>query len=440
MRRVVKLVVALILVLVIRPFYADTQPARVCPALVQSALQRVERLCAGTGRNQICYGHSVLVAEPRFEIADALLSTPGDVTEIQNISRVQLFPMDVDLEQWGVALMRVQANLPDALPGQNVLFMLFGDVELTPDTSSELVSAETDESPEPVRAFRLRSGIGAPLCDSAPPDGLLIQTPHGVGRVELTLNGVDVNLGSTVFFRAQESGYLTVSTLEGAALVSAEDGESIAVAGSEVQIPLDEDLQASAPPMLPQPYDAEALMSLPLEALDRPVEVHPPLSSEEIEALHQAIEDGDLRSLLPENTPTATERPTSECQDASCSSQPTNTATHSGSTGSGGSGQTSDPLPTNTRPPNSPVPTNPPTSRPTDPPPPTNSPLPPPTDPPPPTAVPPTSAPPPTNCPGQSCNAPGQGGSCPGNSCNAPGQNKRTTATSIVTQSFKSTP
>jgi hypothetical protein len=320
--------------------------------------------------------------------------------------------------------MRVQANLPDALPGQNVLFLLFGDVELTPETSTELVSTESDEEPDPVSAFRLRSGIGAPLCDSAPPDGLLIQTPHGVGRVELSINGVDVSLGSTVFFTAQENDYLTVSALEGAALVSTEDGESIALAGSQVQIPLDEDLQAADAPMLPQPYDAETFDGLPLEALDRPVDVHPPLTDDEIDLIQQMVLDGNSLALLPENTPTATS--TSECTDTPCETAPSRTPTQSDS-GAQGLGEGGQPTSTRTpnaststtgatvRPTNTPQPTIPPTSRPTntpqptipptDPPPPTNTAVPP-TDPPPPTNLPPTDPSPPTDPPPTPTNCP----------------------------------
>src|SRR5690606_39690097 len=102
-------------VFIIRGGGVGTQTGGECPALVQGALQGVEQLCASTGRNQICYGNSVMVAEPRAEVSDVLLSFPGDITEIENISRVMLFPMDIDLGQWGVALMRIQANLPDTL-------------------------------------------------------------------------------------------------------------------------------------------------------------------------------------------------------------------------------------------------------------------------------------------------------------------------------------
>jgi hypothetical protein len=39
-----------------------------------------------------------------------------------------LQPLSGDI--WGVALMRLQANIPETLPGQNVTFLLFGDVEI----------------------------------------------------------------------------------------------------------------------------------------------------------------------------------------------------------------------------------------------------------------------------------------------------------------------
>ena len=326
MRRVLLLMVALVFFAILQTrhqaYTAAIQVAGLCPALVQDALSRVEQLCTDTGRNQICYGHSVLLAEPRPEIRDALLSTPGDITDIHNVNRVRLFPMDVDLGQWGVALMRVQANLPNSLPGQNVLFLLFGDVELAPEAASQFVSTNSTVPSEPVRAFRLRSGVGAPLCDDAPLDGLLIQTPHGVGRVELTINGVDLNLGSTVFFRAQESGYLTVSTLEGSALVSTEDGDSLALAGSQVQVPLNENMQPAAPPMLPEAYDLEALSHLPLAALERPVEIHSPLTDKEIEQVQQAILEGEVLTLLPEVKPEPTDHPIPDCPGDSCFAQP----------------------------------------------------------------------------------------------------------------------
>jgi hypothetical protein len=279
------LVLGLIITFIVHTRVADTQTTGVCPTLVQNALEQVEQLCAGTGRNQICYGNSVLVAEPRAEITDVLLSTPGDMTEIQNLSRVMLFPMDIDLGQWGVALMRVQANLPDTLPGQNVLFLLFGDVELTP----ELPQLILDNSQASVNAFRLRTGVTAPQCDAAPPDGIIIQTPHGAGRIELTLNGVDLSLGSTVYFSAQASGYLAVNTLEGSAQVNAAGIESYAPAGTVVYVPLNEDLTATAPPLLPQPYDATELNRLPLAALERPIRVHPPLLPEEVIAVQQTV-------------------------------------------------------------------------------------------------------------------------------------------------------
>jgi hypothetical protein len=338
------LLVGLVFIFIVHTHKADTQTTGLCPVLVQDALERVEQVCSGTGRNQICYGHSVLLAELRPDITDALLSFPGDTTEIYNINRVHLFPMNVDLGQWGVALLRVQANLPNNLPGQNVLFMLFGDVEFAPESSAQLVSTEPAESREPVRAFRLRTGVGAPLCDSAPPDGLLVQTPHGAGRVELTINGVELSLGSTVFFRAQENRYLTVSTVEGAALVHAAGGESIAHAGSEVQVPLDENLQPSAPPMLPQPYDAEALNSLPLAALERPVEVHPPLSPEEVLVIQQTVLDGDTCAFLLETTNAGAHQPPPNCIRSSRATQTARGGNNhvNANSGANGNGNSSD--------------------------------------------------------------------------------------------------
>lgn len=108
------------------------QDEETCPAIVQQALQAVDDLCALTGRNQVCYGHFLLSAAAREGVSASVLDSPGDMAGLSQIQSVQLYPMDPEAGTWGVALLRVQANIPDTLPGQNVTFLLFGDTELEP--------------------------------------------------------------------------------------------------------------------------------------------------------------------------------------------------------------------------------------------------------------------------------------------------------------------
>lgn len=102
-----------------------------CPAIVQQALQTVDDNCIQTGRNQACYGH--VAVEGLLSDAALRFERAGDIVDVAAISSISLGPMDVESGHWGMALLRLQADIPDTLPGQNVTLLAFGDVTLTPD-------------------------------------------------------------------------------------------------------------------------------------------------------------------------------------------------------------------------------------------------------------------------------------------------------------------
>jgi hypothetical protein len=207
--------------------------------------------------------------------------------------------MDETSSTWGVVMMRLQANLPDTLPGQNVTFLLFGDVELT-----SAVTEENSDEYTPMQAFYLATGLGDSQCAEAPESGLVVQTPDGVGEVAFNVNGVDISMGSTVQFQAQRGGEMNVRTLEGAASLTF-DGESQPIlAGSEIRLPLDQDLRPQGPPPPPVPYDAEHLPPNGIiGALDRPIEFAPPLAEGDIQQAQQMIAQGQPPCDDDPNTP-----------------------------------------------------------------------------------------------------------------------------------------
>jgi uncharacterized protein YgiM (DUF1202 family) len=98
-----------------------------CSELVQSALEYTNTSCNETGRNEACYGHGIINVQADNDIKFDKIS---DIVPITAITSMQLSGMSLDDDIWGVSLMRIQANLPDTLPGQNVQFVLFGDVEI----------------------------------------------------------------------------------------------------------------------------------------------------------------------------------------------------------------------------------------------------------------------------------------------------------------------
>lgn len=261
-----------------------------CPDIVQTALDAADQACASTGRNQACYGNVDLSAQPEPGAKDFTFNKVGDIVDVSNVKSLTLSPMDQADGKWGVALLRLQADLPDTLPGQNVTFLLFGDVEI------ENAVAPDDTTQHPMQAFYLRTGQSDAPCDEAPESGMLVQTPEGAEEVSFNVNGVDVQMGSTVLFQADADNGMTVSTLEGAALVGADDGVQVIPPGASSLISLTRELRASGAPAIPISYEGRQrfFRALPLRLLQRRIQIAAPLTREQIAAIRDKIQNGEL--------------------------------------------------------------------------------------------------------------------------------------------------
>jgi hypothetical protein len=336
-----------------------------CPTIVQTALEATDDACDGTGRNQACYGNINLSAVAQEGVPEFNFDGPGDIVDVAGVQTLKLDRLDAASDIWGIALMRLQASLPDTLPGQNVTFLLFGDVEITngvetnvepvtfevvsdgdinvrggPSTnderitglaagqsviangraedgswlrvaledgtpgwvSAELVTTEGDITllnvidpqalPPPVlnpmQAFYFKTGINDAPCDEAPDSGILIQTPEGAGQITLTVNEVDIQLGSTLYLQTLEVGEMAVNVVENRATVSAQGVTRFVPAGSRVRVPLGPNQAASGPPSEPEPYNNADLAALPVGHMPRAVVVANALTQAELDALTTA--------------------------------------------------------------------------------------------------------------------------------------------------------
>ncbi|MBN8618539.1 MAG: SH3 domain-containing protein [Anaerolineae bacterium] len=297
-----------LLLLVILPQVA-AQDTETCSALVQQALEEIGPNCADLPRNSACYGYNNVGATFFEPVADDFFTKPSDQSQITEIESLQTAPLDEEANVWGVAVMSIQANIPDTLPGQAVRFILLGDVAIDNDVdpttvaeivdpipvsvltnanirsgptrnsnvvggarvgselvadginnagdwvrvtfgdaavgwiSRELVSAQGDLDTLPVvdavprtpmQAFHLRTGLGETTCEEAA-SLLVVQGPQNV-KIDITVNGVDVQLGSTVFFQTTENS-LKLGTLDGSARI----GNFVIPAGYVAEAPLDEE-------------------------------------------------------------------------------------------------------------------------------------------------------------------------------------------------------
>jgi hypothetical protein len=136
----------------------------------------------------------------------------------------------------------------------------------------------------------------------------LIQTPEGVAEVSLLINEVDIQIGSTVYFQAQPGGDMTIRVVEGAAHASAAGITYKVIAGTETTIPMDENLNPAGPPSRPRPYDMAEVQALPMNSLERKVQIHPPASPEELATIPpptEALVPGEGQPAGAEGTPAA---------------------------------------------------------------------------------------------------------------------------------------
>jgi len=243
----------------VRPFLpAAAQSDEVCQIEVERAITTVADSCESLGRNQVCYGNASVEAEtrPNFDVSFA---QSGDVTDLAAVQQLTTAPFEFDPPNWGIALLKAQVNLPDALPGQNVTFLLYGDAAL--------------DNPTPdMRAVKLSTSLTEAVnCAEAPESALLVQAPRGT-QVTLTMNGADIILGSTAYITA-EFPEMNVATVDGVVVVSAFGFIRVIQPGEQVFLPLDEELNVRGGPSEVEPYDCEKLARSPLTLLPETVDL-----------------------------------------------------------------------------------------------------------------------------------------------------------------------
>ncbi len=266
-----------------------------CHQLIERALQTADEVCTKIGRNQACYGSSLVNAEFQSEPAPAFNQT-GDVADLNTFRSITTAPLDTMNNIWGVAVIKAQANLPDTLPGQNVTFLIYGDAAVEGITPQ-------------MQAVTIRTGAGGEnSCQNAPESAVLLQSPEGTQSI-LNINGASVTLGSTLHITAREGAELNIATIEGTAIVSAFNTTRIASAGAQIRLQLggENNLQVIGPPSGPAPFDLQVISEAPLSSLEREVPVVSPIAP-------------TTSSTIP--------APPSPSADASCVPRPDWTATY----------------------------------------------------------------------------------------------------------------
>ncbi len=240
-----------------------------CPDEIAKALDTASSLCSSIKRNEVCYGNSQVVAKPRPDVKNFLFEKPGQIEKFSRIKSLEFSGLDIKTGVWGIAMMALQANLPNTLPGQNVMFLIFGDVQIQGDA----------QATKSVRSFYFQSTVSTLSCHDAPPNGLLVQTPEGARKVTFSVNDINVELGSTVFMQAQPAtattaGQYTIFVLEGHALLQVAGQTLYVPAGAGGTVPLDTQGKANGVPVLTFFHDSDVAY-LPISKLPKSIQLTP---------------------------------------------------------------------------------------------------------------------------------------------------------------------
>ncbi len=106
----------------------ETPVPLTCSQLLPLVTDKVKS-CATVDRNQVCYGNSSISAE--FQDASVPFAKPGDTVPIKALKSIKTGPLNLERGEWGLAVLKAQANLPSTTAGQAVTFILYGETSLT---------------------------------------------------------------------------------------------------------------------------------------------------------------------------------------------------------------------------------------------------------------------------------------------------------------------
>jgi len=244
-----------------------------CPAIIQDALSAIANNCGNLERNSACYGFDRVNADFSIDHPAGYFTQETDQAALTDLTTLQTSPLDEAAKEFGAAVMNLQANVPDSIPGQGVIFLLVGDTKIenavtaaeaaTPakavavktasaatiyrlpsTTAATLVAATAGQTlnvdgtntngewvrviikeqvgwiarsaleasavletlPDvgstthtPMQAFYFTTGIGQSGCNQAD-STITVQSPENI-QVDLSMNGVDIRVGSLVTFQ-----------------------------------------------------------------------------------------------------------------------------------------------------------------------------------------------------------------------------------------------
>ena len=220
-----------------------------CQVLIDRTIQASDSFCNDTTSNTACYGNNTLKAELAPN-ADQRFSERGDKIAVNELRRLSAAPLNLDNNEWGIAVFKVVANLPRSLPGETVTMVVFGNATL------DNQSGDSDS----LESFYFSSELGQSVCEKIPFDGLMITSPNGSG-IRFSVNGAELTLMGSASIKAVRNGEMEVNVYNGSARIVANGQEQYLGAGqtSSVQLGGENGTESISPPSEPKPLTGEEL-------------------------------------------------------------------------------------------------------------------------------------------------------------------------------------
>jgi hypothetical protein len=194
-----------------------------CQVLINRAIQASDGFCGNTNSNNVCYGNTTIQAELAQD-ATRRFSEPGDIIAVNELSRLSAAPLDLENDEWGIAVFKVIANLPRSLPGETVTMVVFGNTTL-------------DNASGNMESFYFFSELGQIACEAVPFDGLIITSPDGSG-IRINVNGAELTLMGSASLKAVKNGEMEVSLFSGSGRIVSNGQEQYFGAGQTVSVGL----------------------------------------------------------------------------------------------------------------------------------------------------------------------------------------------------------
>jgi hypothetical protein len=183
-----------------------------CAAILTNVEKHLSQECSQMDRDHVCYGNQTIKVELQEGSGGQLaFAKAGDVVPLSALKSITAGPLNPDLGEWGVAVLKVQArNLTDTASGQVVTFILYGDTTLT-NQSASAGSAPT--------AVPTVAAASAPVC--AGKTSRSTYTRIRPGNSEPTVQLVQASTPIRALARSADNNWVLVEKDQGSGWISA---------------------------------------------------------------------------------------------------------------------------------------------------------------------------------------------------------------------------